>query len=370
MTYCIGFKSKTAVFLIADSVITMGSNQEIEDAFGEHTTFGEIVKGGNNISQDTRYKVFKLPGNVLISFAGDVKDALDAINIYRNELENGIEPISAFKSVISAGPFSRIELMIGFMGQNKPKLYSYNYKNNGKFQEEYSTIHLGSGREHEYLSEKISQFVDGIITENHGDGKTLVFTLAFLQNYAIKNSLMLFGVGGFFFGGYAHKEGIQRLWNTTYLMYATTKDNGQRKLHLNYQVSLIRKNDLLLVRSSFLDHERVYLQEISWEDTPKLKDLEKQVKELREEYWGANYTFVILLNQLNYGFTVCYMQNENKSPEIEIETERAKEQVIFQLSSKLVNSLLYPMTLKEEDIEPEWDRNNPAHLEIPIRYFS
>ncbi|EGQ19308.1 hypothetical protein HMPREF9372_3704 [Sporosarcina newyorkensis 2681] len=370
VTYCIGFKSKTAVFLIADSMITSGRNREIEEAFGEHTTFGELVKEESKTMQDRMIKVFKLPGNVLATFAGDVIDALEALGIFRKELERGLEPITAFESVSSAGPFSRIELLIGFIDQDRPKLYSYNYKGDGLFKEEHSTIHLGSGRDHEYLSGKSSQIVDSFTNDDYGDGKTLVYTLAYLQNFSIKNSLISLEVGGFFFGGFVHTEGIQRVWNTTYLMYAVTPGNGERTLHLNYHVSLNRKDDLLLISSSFLDHERVYLQEIDLEEEPDIIELQKQVNELRDDYWEGDFKFVVLLNQLNYGFTVCYMENENKLSEIKIVTDRTKGEVRYRLSSGLVNYLLYPFTLKEEDIDPKWDRNNPAHLEIPIRWFA
>ncbi|PYF02643.1 Ntn hydrolase family protein [Ureibacillus chungkukjangi] len=369
MTYCIGFKSKTAVFLIADSMTSSGRNQEIDEAFGEYTTFGEFVKEENKTMQDRRYKVFKLPGNVLVTFAGDVEDALEVLEMYRKELEKGLKPITAFEKVLSAGPFSRVELLMGFMEQDMPKLYSYNYMGNGQFKEEHSSIHLGSGREHQYLSDKSSQFVDFITNDNFGDGICLVYTLAFLQNFAIKNPLKLFDVGGFFFGGYVHTGGVQRMWNTTYLMYAVTQSNGERNLHLNYQVSLTRKEDLLLVSSSFLDHERVYLQEINLEEEPNLIDLENRVNELRDDYWEGKFTFIVLLNQLNYGFTVCYMENPNKKSEINIVTDKAKGEVRYILSSDLVKYLLYSPIVKEEDIDPTWDRNNPAHLEIPMRWF-
>ncbi|MBJ7982999.1 hypothetical protein [Bacillus cereus] len=370
MTYCIGFKSETAVFLIADSMISGGKSEEIKEAFGEYTAFGELVKEENVAMQDRRYKVFKLPSNVLVTFAGDVEDALEVIGIFRQELERGLEPVTAFESVLSTGPYSRIELLIGFMENDRPKLYSYNYRGKGQFKEEHSTVHLGSGRDHEYLSEKSSHFVDSMTNGNYGDGKTLVYTLAFLQNFAIKNTLLMFGVGGFFFGGFVHTGGVQRIWNTTYLMYAVTQNNGKRNLHLNYQVSLNRKDDLLLVSSSFLDHERIYLQEITSEDVPSLVELEKQVKQLRDDYWEGKFKFVVLLNQLDYGFTVCYMENESKPSEIEILTDRIEGGVRYCLSSNLFEYLLYPPTLKEEDINPKWDRNNPAHLEIPIRWFA
>lgn len=370
MTYCLGFKSKTAVFLIADSMTSSGRNQEIEEAFGEYTTFGEYVKEENKTMQDRRYKVFKFPGNVLVTFAGDVKDALEVLETYRKELEKGLEPITAFESVLLAGPFSRVEILVGFMEQDMPKLYSYNYMGNGQFKEEHSSIHLGSGREHQYLSDKSSQFVDFVTNNTFGDGKCLVYTLAFLQNFSIKNPLMSFDVGGFFWGGYVHSKGVQRIWNTTYLMYAVTQIDGKKNLRLNYQVSLTRKDDLLLVSSSFLNHERVYLQEINLEEEPNLKDLEKRGNELRDDYWKGNYTFIILLNQLNYGFTVCYMKNPNKKSEITIRADRAEGEVSYALSSDLIKHLLYSPTLTEEDINPEWDRNNPAHLEIPIRWFS
>lgn len=371
LTYCIGFKSKTAVFLIADSMITSGQNKEGMESFGEYTTFGEFVKNDNKTMQDKMVKVFKLPGNVIATFAGDVTDSLEALGIFREELKKGVEPISAFESVLAAGPFSRIELLIGFMSQDRPKLYSYNHKGDGEFKEVQSIIHLGSGQEHEYLSEKVSQIVDFVINDNLGDGKALIYTLAFLQNFTIKNPLIELEVGGFFYGGFVHMGGVQRIWNTTYLMYATTTGiNGERSLHLNYHVSLNRKNDLLLISSSFLDHERVYLQEIDLEDAPSIIDLKKQVNELRDNYWNGNFKFVVLLNQLNYGFTVCYMENINKLPEIEIETDRTKGEVRYRLSSDLVKHLLYSPSLKDEDIDPKWDRNNPAHLEIPIRWFS
>ncbi|PGR66390.1 hypothetical protein [Bacillus cereus] len=370
MTYCIGFKSKSAVFLIADSVISGGNNREIEDVFGQYTVFGEFVKDENIAMQDRKYKVYKLPGNVLTAFAGDVEDALEALNIFQKELKKGIEPVSAFKSVLLAGPFTRIELLVGFMDQDTPKLYSYNHMDNGQFKEEDTIIHLGSGREHQDLSGKSELVVNSIKNDNYGDGKTFVYTLAFLQNFAIKNPLMFLGVGGFFYGGYVNSEGVQRMWNTTYLMYAVTQAGQERKLHLNYQVSFSRKEDLLLVSSSFLDHERVYLQEIGSEDTMDLIDLENQVKELRNDYWQGKFKFVVLLNQLDYGFTVCYMENKNKLPEIEITTDRNNGIVNYRLSSKLSNHLSYPPVLKEEFIDPKWDRDNPGHIEMPIRWFA
>ncbi|EFI68441.1 hypothetical protein P9436_15165 [Lysinibacillus capsici] len=368
MTYCIGFKSKTAVFLIADSMTSSGRNQEIDDAFGEHTTFGEYVKEENKTMQDRRYKVFKLPGNVLVTFAGDVEDALEVLGIFSKELGKGLEPITAFERVLSAGPFSRIELLVGFMEQDRPKLYSYNYMGNGQFKEEHSTVHLGTGREHEFLSDKSSQVVDFIIN-TYGDGKCLVYILAFLQNFAIKNPLISFDVGGFYFGGYVHTGGVQRMENTSYLMYAVTQGNGERNLHLSYQVSLTRKDDLLLISSSFLDHERVYLQDLE-EGNLDFIDLQKRVNELRNDYWDGKFKFIVLLNQLNYGFAVCYMENINKPSEIEIVTDRAKGEVKYRLLPDLVKYLKNPPNLKEEDIDPIWDRNNPAHLEIPIRWFA
>ncbi|WP_255285425.1 hypothetical protein [Priestia aryabhattai] len=370
MTYCIGFKSETAVFLIADSITSSGKNHEIEEVFGEYTTFGELVKHENETKQDRMIKVFKLPGKVLTTFSGDVKDALDAIGIFREGLEKGLDPIHAFKDVLSAGPFSRIELLIGFMEEEKPKLYSYNYKGNGQFKEEHSLIHLGSGVEHQYLSEKTSQFIDTMTNGNYGDGKSLVYTLSFLQNFTIKNSLIQFGVGGFFFGGFVNSDGVQRVWNTTYLMYAVTQNNQERKLHLNYQVSLNLKDNLLLVSSSFLDHQRIYLQEDNLSIKPEKATLEKRINELKDDYWKGESTFVVLLNQLNYGFTVCYMKNKNKSPEVEIVPMKDKEGILYRLSHKVYNHLLYLPTLKEEERNPKWDRNNPAHLEIPIRWFS
>jgi hypothetical protein len=370
VTYCIGFKSKTAVFLIADSLTTSGKNSQVEDVLGEYTIFGELVKNGTKTMQDKRYKVYKLPGNVLATFAGDVDNALEALGIYKKELEKGIKPIAAFEKVLSAGPFYNIELLVGFMDQDIPKLYSYNYMGNGQFKEENSIMHLGSGKEHKYLIEKSSQFVNFVINDNFGDGKCLVFTLAFLQNFSIKNLLTQFEVGGFFYGGFVHTGGVQRIWNTTYLMYAVTQSKSESKLHLNYHVSLNRKDDLLLVSSRFLDHDRIYLQEINEDDEPNLISLEKKVNELRDDYWEGKFKFVILLNQLNYGFSVCYMENKNNSPKIEIVTNRSNGDVRYRLSPDLVKYLLYPPTLKQEDINPLWDRNNPAHLEIPIRWFS
>ena len=301
MTYCIGFKSKTAVFLIADSLTSSGRNHDIDEVFGAHTTFGEFVRADNKTMQDRSYKVFKLPGNVLVTFAGDVENALEAIGIFKDELEKGLKPLTAFERVLSSGPFSSIELLVGFMEKDIPRLYSYNYMGNSRFKEEHSSIHLGTGREHRFLSEKSSQFVDFITNEDFGDGKSLVYTLAFLQNFSTKNPLTMFEVGGFFFGGFVNKEGVQRTWNTTYLMYAVTHDKGERKLHLNYQVSLTRKGDLLLVSSSFLDHERIYLQEINLKDEESaFFELDKKVNELRDDYWEGNFQFIVLLNRINF----------------------------------------------------------------------
>lgn len=371
MTYCIGFKSKTAVFLIADTMITSGRNAEIENLYGAYTTFGEFVEDEDYTMQDKMVKVLKLHGNVLVTFAGFVATSLEVIGILQRELKTGMNPVVAFERVISSGPFSDVELLIGFIEKGNAKLYSYNYMNNGKFKEEHSVICLGSGKEHEYFSNQTSKLVDGLATNNKiSNEKTLVFTLAFLQNFTIKIPLTTYGVGGFFYGGYVHNEGIQMVWNTTYLMYAVTQKNEQKSLRLNYQVSLNRNDNLLLVSSSFLDHHRIYLQEIFPEDTPTLKDLENQVNNLKDDYWNANFELIVLLNQFNYGFAVCFMKNKNKNSEVKILPNRTKEEVTIRLSSSLQNYLLNLPSLKEKDIDPIWDRNDPAHIEIPIRWFS
>jgi hypothetical protein len=66
-----GFKSTTGAFLFADSIITSGKKEDIEEAMGDSTTFGERVVNDNLTVQERTMKVFKLSSNVLVTFAGD-----------------------------------------------------------------------------------------------------------------------------------------------------------------------------------------------------------------------------------------------------------------------------------------------------------
>lgn len=369
VTYCIGYKSATSVFLIADSIITSGKKEEIEEAFGDFTTFGESVANDELTVQERTMKVYKLPSNVLVTFAGDVSIAREALSIYKKQLQEGFSPIEAFEFVIAAGPFPNIELLIGFIENEQPKLYSYNFNKNGLLKEEHGPVHLGSGRDHEFLTRKTELFSEFIIEESFSDGKQLVYMLAFLQNFAMKNQMIPLGVGGFFYGGFVNINGVQRMSNTTYLMYAVTEKNGERKLYLNYQISLTRKGDLLLVSSTFVDHERLFIEEIDEEDVYDINTLKRRVNELRDDFWGGKVKFTVLLNQLNYGFIICFMENPNKLPEIQITPNKELETFNFRLTPRLKEKLLHLFSLKNEDIKEEWDRNNPAHLEIPISWL-
>lgn len=370
MTYCVGFKSSNAVFLISDSVISVKSTNDFIVTNEPHTTFGEINIAKDYLLEDQLSKVFKLPKNVIVTFSGQLDLAIEAINILKNNIEYENNILDAIHKLEFSGPFPRIELLIGFVIEETPYLYSYNHENNQKMKEESSIIHLGSGRANNLLITKCSHVVDLLRNTEKSNARLFIYIQAFLQNFLIKNPLLEFGVGGYINGAFADSSGIYKNFNTTYILYASVEKKGIKNLHLNYHISIRQEEDFLIISSSFLNEDRVCYQKLEQIQKCDEADVHKTIKRLQKEIYEKKPTFVIFLNQLNYGFTVVYLENDLKPPEIEINHNNIEGNVKYRLSSKLIKSLLHPYQLQKDEIDPDWDRNDPNHIEIPIRWFS
>src|SRR5262249_39910757 len=94
MTYCLAWKLRNAVFLVADAAVTGGSMPLRET----RSSFGELHKAGPTKVQQAALKVFHLPGERGLTFAGDVRVGHELVRAMAEFLSHGSSTIDAAKA--------------------------------------------------------------------------------------------------------------------------------------------------------------------------------------------------------------------------------------------------------------------------------
>jgi ATP-dependent protease HslVU (ClpYQ) peptidase subunit len=243
MTYVVGWKSKSSVYICADSVVTVSAHQPREDLLiYKESTFGE--KMYFNDSKHTTESICKIENineKVIIAFSGEVGVAQEIIDYFRRTLERYNDYtaqlikdsfITSINESDSDEKVHKVSFIIGLIDFDNPILMSYNRGGNRALTE-HSIVQIGSlsdSTTYRYITNKL--YADS--TSLDEDCQLIVIS-AVLQSYGFheKSIIENYGVGGFILGVQLKKTGVT--WNddTFFFLYSGTfKDFVARPMTL------------------------------------------------------------------------------------------------------------------------------------------
>lgn len=210
MTYVIGWKSETSVFISGDMAITT-SGENVPELSRQLSSFQEKhFKSGDKKIEESLQKVLNLDGNIIFGFAGDVKLSSDFANnlslrIFQekiNKPEDFVKLIErSLEDCISEKNRVKVQFVFGVMINDDPTLFSYNAFNNCQIFYHKESVQIGSltnSHLYPHISAGIaSLFIQGKLP----DARMLACVNSLVQSYGVHDNLIEnFGVGGAILG--------------------------------------------------------------------------------------------------------------------------------------------------------------------------
>jgi hypothetical protein len=204
MTYCVGWKSQSAVFLAADSAETSFDEPKLKlSTMGEkHSTLRGQTDGP--FVQESALKLHDF-GQCAVTFAGDCGDGYRVIGNMKQALARGATALDAFAdSIIDR---TGAQVILAFMDDNRPMLAVWNADGDATLRVDVNRIQLGTIND-DYRA-LTSKMLDTILGFPDHSNRILALTLSLLQSYGIHDYLIERGIGGAFCGLYVDSEGVK-----------------------------------------------------------------------------------------------------------------------------------------------------------------
>ena len=259
MTYCVGWKYKQCVYLLADSAAT---KSDVPNS--RYSSFGELHDevDGQHVEESLLKLVPIGPGTV-IAFAGDERFARQIINCLKDNISgaasSNTELIS--KMAISMGPFDAKRKVALLLASSKPdgaiELLKWDTEA-GLDAGASDWYQIGSlASYHAALTPSLlSSFVSG----NLAVDRFLPCMTAVVQSYGVHDNLINMNVGGLIFGVRTEHGRISWQEDTNFVLY-------DRAVQQITYISALARDDVVVVRSSVTNDTRLFAHSTS---TPSL----------------------------------------------------------------------------------------------------
>jgi len=299
MTYCLGWKSQNSVFIVADTALTTEAYKPTGPFV---SSFGEV----NYSSKDTyvREALLKIcvVGKIIIGFAGNVNTAFEIIAVFKQLISSNSSVHEVLeKAIRSCGPYSKkndVELIVGYVDKNGPRLISYNHDEERSIHEHDQFVQVGSiASYYPALSEAtIKMFLKGKLP----DENMLAAITAILQNYGILDRLMKMKVGGVFFGISVNATGVSWQEDTSYFLYPPDLRSLQH-------ISVVARDNVLSVSSSLSGDKRVFMNTINTTNPEKWQA--RWIPRLKRKFNSGQSIFYTFLSKRDRLITVIKAPN-------------------------------------------------------------
>ncbi len=359
MTYIISWKIGSAVYLAADSALTVENPAEVAhqpDSPKGKTSFGELnVYESNRSVQEGALKIINL-GRVAIAMCGDIGLCRTVISTLSGAMDHTNNPAEALEIAVSTnGPFNdpnrSIHLVVAFPSSPKPTLLAFNIDGDQSIREvqEGSAVHFGSLKS--AFRGVGPQMLHALRIFASEPQRFLVSGLAFLQSYGIHRYLLEEGVGGAFCGLLVRKDSIEWQSDILFCMHKGIDPN------INMVSSIVRDN-VLVVRSNLINSCKYFGDSLN-------KGLNE---EWRAKWWDPAFEFtsygkfdyIVLLNTCFHTLTVIEMLKQQRSAHFRISPEAGqRSEVAFRLNLAFSPMLTKAMT------EPPEDQHNGT---LPVKF--
>lgn len=208
MTYILGWKNYSTVFLVGDSVIIMEhhNGDGIKNTFRNQTSFGEdhIYEEGKTVSEKW-LKLYDLDNKVILAISGDVEEAHEGIKFLKLYLETGTDVELAIENSFRD---KKVGILAGYMDGDVPRLISYNAKGKKGLHEHAFFEVAHSGTIDSSFIDQTEEFFSQIDSKDWSEDQILASLIAVTQSYGFQENQMKRGVGGFFSGIRINVSGV------------------------------------------------------------------------------------------------------------------------------------------------------------------
>jgi len=296
VTYCVGWKTSSSIFVVADTGVT-GNNSVMDtlpiDVPQLPSSFGECSSTANNqFTEEAIYKVHQVNEKIIFGYAGRIRLGHQFLQLLKSALQQSKEAYSAITSAIaSCTPLANpndLQAVIGCFVNNKPILLAFNADGMGKLVEVDAPVHLGSARS--FLSPTVDGFVRSFIANGFDDQHHLPLATSIMQHFSVHNLLPALNAAGIFFGGQLTNERVVWQRDTIYCLYAFHKGSLSG---IDY-IRVFFRNGILVVCSTLSNSCRfIDVSDGRQTDLAHYEQkLERLIGELKNERRAKFYVFL------------------------------------------------------------------------------
>lgn len=217
MTYCVGFKYRDSVYLIADSAVTAEGPRSSSSV----SSFGEAPHVDTQRVVDERaLKLVTIGQNCMVALAGDLARAFGGVEILRSAYPVSADIPALLRALtqnIDAASTDHFEYLIATVGAEGPQLWHWSSKAPNAPTPMDNIAQIGSlATWHPYMTGAI---VDILRAGRIPADRLLSITTAIIQSYGLRDRLLDHGVGGVVAGAQIQPSGIRWLPDTNYLIH-------------------------------------------------------------------------------------------------------------------------------------------------------
>lgn len=288
MTYILGWKNYSSVFLVGDSVITI-EHPNIDgnkNTFRNQTSFGEdhIYEKGKTVSEKW-LKLYDIEGKIIVAISGIVEEAHEGLKKFKICIETGMNPRLAIQRSFED---KEVGILIGFMEEDVPRLISYNGHGKKGLHEHTFFEVAHSGTIDSSFIDQTEEFFSQIDGKDWSEDQILASIIAVTQSYGFQENRMKRGVGGFFSGIRINESGVT--WQPD-LVFIPFSFNG-KELQTNQLKEIYGKAKFVItqVRESILFSGSKFIGDPKKATRPFSNFLPEQIIETKE-YKNARYNW-------------------------------------------------------------------------------
>lgn len=301
MTYLIGWKTETSVFLAADSALTSRRGLSLDVNF---SSFGEEhLNDGQRIVEERMPKML-MKNNIGAAFAGTVSLATDIIYTFFNEIDNGKQPLEALKWAVGICNPTPLDdrsavVLVAYTENAHPYLLSFNANHDHVIKEEHALVQAGSMPQNykNFTEYSLSQILPNTVFE---PDKHLASMLGIFQTYGVIDDLLAHGVGGAFSGLWIDDVGGH--WQPDILYKLDDK-----------LVSTCFREDCFLIGSPTIGQSRCLIAYIPPKSQSELlAQGQAGIAQAKDIQRNAKFDYVVMVNKKNSTIVLVEMKGNNR----------------------------------------------------------
>lgn len=338
MTFCLGWVTETAAFLVADSAVTYLTEEEKHKNRSSNTSFGEkqgCIDEGKKYVYEEALKLY-IYDRVAITFSGSSDFGNELVELIENHLIAGKTPLKAIentiKNFLDFSEYESIKLLIACY-ESEPIIYFVDNKGKDYITEVNDFISIGSASSKfkKSCSSFYKSFLDGHIKENYNmlrDEIFLLKILALTQSYGVNNYTIEDGLGGAYSGLYITKECLK--WQPDICYSIQWIDPSLRPPIIT--AVFIRDNNEYIINTN--THNIVLSN--SEKDEKKLRD---SFSTVIDSFDSGVFEYFIFINKYWHVATIIHMNRKLQHDFLFIDIQERKKGTIGMLIDSRLNDM-------------------------------